>query len=215
MHGLLNLSASRGGTQEPREPTGTQGNPYGNPGNPDGNPDMHSPDSRDPGERPKHPPPAVGPAGDSGDPDIHPRGPRHPPSAVGPAERHTHLTRIGSRPAITRCLAADAAHSASLVTHGHQPGALGYVAGVCTRRWMRNARYRRPCFVACRAGEGNDAAWPRIQSNSGSAAATSASERASRLPTETRLARPPCPETSAVSNAVQRSQANSLDLPLA
>ncbi len=44
--------------------------------------------------------------------------PRHPSSAVGPAEGHTHLTRIGSRPAIAGCLAADAVHSACLVTHG-------------------------------------------------------------------------------------------------
>ena len=63
--------------------------------------------------------------------------------------------------------------------------------------------------------KGNAAGRPQIQSNSASTDATMARKRPSRLLTETRLARPPCPETTAVSNAVQRAQANSLDLPLA
>ena len=63
--------------------------------------------------------------------------------------------------------------------------------------------------------KGNAVDWPEIQSNSASAAATRARERASRLFTEVRSARPPCPETIAVSNAVQRAQASSLDPPRA
>ena len=91
------------------------------------------------------------------------------------------MTRTGSRPAIAGFLAADAAHSTRFATHGQQPGALDYVAGACTRRLLGTARYERPCFVACRTGEENDAAWPRIQSNSGPAAATSGTERAAYL----------------------------------
>jgi hypothetical protein len=108
-------------------------------------------------------------------------GPRHPPSPVGPAESHTHATRTGSRPAIAGFLAADTAHSSRFATHGQQSGALGHVAGVCTRRLLRTARYRRPCFVTCRAGEENDAVRPQIRSSSASAAATGASERAAYL----------------------------------
>ena len=51
-------------------------------------------------------------------------------STVGPRESHTHLTRTGLRPAIAGYLAADAAHSTRFATHGQQPDALGYVAGV-------------------------------------------------------------------------------------
>jgi hypothetical protein len=117
-----------------------------------------------------------------GDPDTHPRGPRHPPSAVGPAKSHTHVTRTGSRPAIAGCRVANAAHSTRFVTHDQQAGALGYVAGACTHRSLRTARYIDGSASSLAApANWNTAGQPRIQLNSASAAATTASEQAAYL----------------------------------